>query len=341
MNVFKTDLKKVYYFCVAAFVFVAIACNFAFFMSMQAQIVDGYLKETKTDVISGSKTKAYQELLGAIWVFVLMSIVIFSLSFAFSMFTYNVFIKNPFSKLRTGLKGVRDGDFETRITVKGLSEISSLYEDFNNMVKVVQKKVAIKHYVSNSTEKMVEILNTGEITAQPRRKLVTIFFSDVRGFTSFSEQNDPLVVINTLNEIFNIQVGIIKKNSGDIDKFIGDSIMVEFPTPSLAFKSATEIQARIASFNRKRQDALTVGIGINYGEAIVGAIGAGDQYNWTMIGNTVNVASRLCGAAESGTVVVSASVYEKLKIKRECKETETKVKGISKTVKAYIYDDFA
>jgi adenylate cyclase len=338
---FKTDLKKMFYFCVAALVFVAIAGYFTFFMSIEGHIEKNYLQVNKSDVISGSKARAYQDILSATLVFVFMSIVFFSLSFVFSIVTYNIFIKGPFMKLRNGLRGVRDGDFEMRIPMKGLSEVASLFEDFNNMVKAVQRKVAIKHYVSNSTEKMVEILNTGEITAQPRRKLVTILFSDVRGFTSFSEQNDPLVVISTINEIFNIQVGIIKKNSGDIDKFIGDSIMVEFPSPSLAFKSATEIQNKMAAYNKKRQDSLTVGIGINYGEAIVGAIGAGEQYNWTMIGNTVNVASRLCGAAESGAVLVSASVYEKLKIKRECKEAEIRVKGISKAVKAYVYEDFA
>jgi adenylate cyclase len=340
MNLEKTDLKKIFYFCIAAFTLLVILANFAFFMSVENHIMKSYLPDTKTDTIVGSKSIALKDLLYTTMVFVLLSIIIFSLSFVFSILTYNSFIKNPFSKLRQGLRNVKDGDFETRIPVRGLNEVASLFEDFNNMVKTVQKKVAIKHYVSNSTEKMMENLNTGEITAQPRRKLVTIFFSDVRGFTSFSEQNDPLVVINTINELFNIQVGIIKKNSGDIDKFIGDEIMVEFPTPSLAFKTAMEIQTKIVSYNKKRQIALNIGIGINFGEAIVGAIGAGDQYNWTMIGNTVNVASRLCGAAEAGNIMISASVYEKLKIKRTCKETEIRVKGISKPVKAYIYSDF-
>jgi adenylate cyclase len=115
--------------------------------------------------------------------------------------------------------------------------------------------------------------------------------------------------------------------------------MVEFPSPSLAFKAAQEIQNRMASFNKKRQIALSVGIGINFGEAIVGPIGAGGQYNWTMIGNTVNIASRLCGAAEAGAILISSSVYEKLKIKRSLEETDIKVKGISKAMKAYALRD--
>ena len=83
----------------------------------------------------------------------------------------------------------------------------------------------------------------------------------------------------------------------------GDEIMVEFPTPSLAFKAASEIQKKLQSFNNRREIPLEVGIGINFGEAIVGAIGSGAQYDWTMIGHTVNVARRLCAAAEKGEIV--------------------------------------
>jgi class 3 adenylate cyclase len=268
---------------------------------------------------------------------VFISLGVFLLPFIFALVTYGIYIHKPFAALRNGFKSVKEGDFETRLTVKGLREIAGLYEDFNTMIKACQKKIAIKHYVSGSTEKMVEHLNAGEITTQPRRKLVTIFFSDVRDFTAFSEQNDPLVVINTINEIFDIQVAAINRNSGDIDKFIGDEIMVEFPSPSAAFKAADEIQAKIQSFNRKRDFLLQVGIGINYGEAIVGAIGSGDQFNWTMIGHTVNVARRLCSVAEPGDIVISAAVFEKLKIKRACQESEIKVKGISKSVHAYLF----
>jgi class 3 adenylate cyclase len=185
---------------------------------------------------------------------------------------------------------------------------------------------------------MVEGLKTGEISIQPRRKLVTVFFSDVRGFTSYAEEHDPLMVINTINEIFYIQVNIINKNFGDIDKFIGDEIMVEFPSPSLAFKSALEIQKKISSYNKRRKDVLQVGIGINFGEAVVGAVGSGDKYDWTMIGNTVNIGRRLCGAADPDCIVVSAPVYEKLKTKRSCREIDIKVKGISKKVTAYIFE---
>ncbi len=332
----KMDLKKTYYFSTALLVLIVIAVFFIFFMSVEGIIVNKYLPRTQSDGIVVSKTIAYQDLMQLTLILVFVSIGLFVLHFFYSLLTFAMYFQRPFTVLRGGFKSVRDGDFETRLPVKGLVEIAALYEEFNAMVKACQKKISIKHYVSGSTAKMVDGLNAGEITTQPHRKLVTIFFSDVRDFTTFSEQNDPLVVISTINEIFDIQVAAVKRNAGDIDKFIGDEIMVEFASPAAAFKAADEIQSRIAVYNRKRRFPLAVGIGINYGEAVVGAIGSGDQFNWTTIGHTVNVARRLCGLAEPGAIVVSDTVYERLKIKRSCEEADVKVKGISKQVHAYI-----
>ena len=332
----KLDLKKAYYFGVVLLILLAIAAYFVFFLTVGGAFIVKYLPNSKAGTANVSIKDFYQDLLNWTLILVFLSLGIFVLPFVYSLVTYSVFINRPHAVLKRGFKSVKEGDFETRLAVKGLSETAALFEEFNSMVKACQKKISIKHYVSGSTEKMLEHLNSGEITTQPRRKLTTIFFSDVRDFTTFSEQNDPLVVINTINEIFDIQVAAVQRNSGDIDKFIGDEIMVEFPSPSAAFKAADEIQAKIASYNRKRRFPLAVGIGINFGEAVVGAVGAGDQFNWTTIGHTVNVARRLCGVAEAGSIVVSESAYEKLKIKRACERSAIKVKGVSRPVHAYV-----
>ncbi|MBN2737347.1 MAG: adenylate/guanylate cyclase domain-containing protein [Spirochaetales bacterium] len=337
MNPFKADLKKVYYFSIAIFLLLAIVLYGLFFVNIGNTFKIKYLPQTKTDAVQVSRSGILEDINGLTWMYFFISMGLFFLSFIFSFVTYWLFFKRPFNELVKGIRAVSDGDYETRLAVKGLREIADLFEDFNNMVRSCQKKIAIKHYVSGSTEKMIEQLETGEITTQPHRKLITIFFSDVREFTSFSEQNDPLVVINTINEIFSIQVAAIKKYKGDIDKFIGDEIMVEFPTPAQAFKAAMEIQRKLVTFNSKRENPLEVGIGINFGEAIVGAIGSGIQFDWTMIGHTVNVARRLCAAAEKGEVVVSHSLYEKLNVKRECEQKDIRVKGVSKPVKAYFF----
>jgi class 3 adenylate cyclase len=332
-------MKKVLYFSAAILVLLIISSYFIFGYYLEKHIIKQYLPEAKSDAVSISRSKALKDLMNTNMLFVLVSIIIFILSFLFPIITYIIFIKRPFFHLKLGFQKVKEGDFDTRLPVKGFNEVASLFDNFNNMVKACRKKISIKHYVSGSTEQMVEVLRTGEITIQPRRKLVTVLFSDVRGFTTYAEQNDPLMVINTINEIFGIQVQCINKNSGDIDKFIGDEIMVQFPSPSCAFKCALEIQNKISSFNKKRKDVLKVGIGINYGVAVVGAVGSGEKYDFTMIGNTVNMGRRLCSAAEPGTIVVSESAYEKLKTKRSFRETDIKVKGISKKVTAYIFED--
>ncbi|MBN1697438.1 MAG: adenylate/guanylate cyclase domain-containing protein [Spirochaetales bacterium] len=339
MKLFKTDIKTVLYASAAILVLLLILSYFVFGYNLEKHVIKTYLPEAKTDAVSISRSQAFKDLMTVNMLFVLISIIIFILSFIFPLVAYILFIKRPFFQLRLGFQKVKEGDFDTRLTVKGFNEVASLFDNFNEMVKACRKKISIKHYVSGSTEQMVEVLRTGEITIQPRRKLVTVFFSDVRGFTTYAEEMDPLMVINTLNEIFCIQVQCINKNSGDIDKFIGDEIMVQFPSPSCAFKCALEIQQKIASFNKKRKETLQVGIGINYGVAVVGAVGSGEKYDFTMIGNTVNVGRRLCSAAEPGSIVVSESAYEKLKTKRPFTEIDIKVKGISKKVTAFVFND--
>ena len=204
------------------------------------------------------------------------------------------------------------------------------------MIKDISKKIVIQKYVSKSTAEMLENIKTGEFTSGPQRKNITVFFSDIRGFTAFSEKNDPLIVVNRLNELFDVQVKIIARNGGDIDKFVGDSIMAIFPSPQKAFKASLDIQKKIIEFNKKKKLSLNIGIGINFGEAVVGAVGSGDSYNWTTIGDTVNLASRLCSIAEGGTICISQNILKKVKTSKRPKERKIKIKGINKPVSVYV-----
>ena len=238
---FKIDLKKVHYAGSALLILLAIAVFFVFFLGVRNVFIHKYFPNPK----AGSALVTVRDVYDDFWAWTAIlagtCLGLFALSFVYSLVTYSLYFRRPQTALRNGFRGVKEGDFETRLPVKGLAETAALFEEFNAMVRACQKKISIKHYVSGSTEKMVERLNAGEITTQPRRKLTVIFFSDVRDFTTFSEKNDPLVVINTINEIFDIQVAAVKRHSGDIDKFIGDEIMVEFPSPAAAFRAADEI----------------------------------------------------------------------------------------------------
>ncbi len=266
----------------------------------------------------------------------MMILILLILMSGFIIYLISILFNDPIKKLSGSFNQVQNGDFGVKLPDKGKSSLSRLYRQFNKMIKDLSKKIVIQKYISKSTAEMLENIKTGEFTTGPQRKNITVFFSDIRGFTTFSEKNDPLVVVNRLNELFDIQVKIIARNSGDIDKFVGDAVMAIFPSPQKALNASLNIQKKITEFNKKKKLGLNVGIGINYGEAVVGAVGSGDSYNWTTIGDTVNIASRLCNMAESSTIFISQSVLKKIKTSKRPKERKVKIKGINKPVSVYI-----
>ncbi|NBO79318.1 MAG: adenylate/guanylate cyclase domain-containing protein, partial [Actinobacteria bacterium] len=149
-----------------------------------------------------------------------------------------------------------------------------------------------------------EMLNLGG-----QEQEVTILFSDIRGFTSMSESMAPNEVVETLNDYFNLMIEIIFKYNGTLDKIIGDALMVIYGAPNSTDKdtenavlTAIEMQEKLIEFNQRRiihsKLPITIGIGINRGRVISGNIGSRQQMNFTVIGDSVNLASRLCSAAK-------------------------------------------
>lgn len=246
-------------------------------------------------------------------------------------------VLSPIKRLEKAMKEVGGGNLEVSLKSNNKGWAGRLYTTFNSLVKFYSKKLAVNKYVSNSTSKMLESLRTGEYTTEPVRREATIFFSDIRGFTNHSSERDPLELITTLNEIFHIQAEVITSYKGEIDKFAGDEIMALFPGPQLAFKAAIEIQQRMKRYNHKRKEPLPLGIGINYGEVVVGAIGAGELYDWTSIGHTINIGQRLCSTAEPGRIYISQSAFVKISTNKSHTEKSISVKGISKRQKVYIF----
>ncbi len=133
----------------------------------------------------------------------------------------------------------------------------------------------------------------------------TLFYSDIRRFTSYSERHSPRQVIEFLNDIIGLQVEIVHGCGGDVDKMIGDAVLARFQGPD---KAANAVRAAI-----RIQEALVagtyprgIGIGLFSGSVIAGGIGPEDRRDYTIIGDAVNVAARLCTLAEAGEVVVDA-----------------------------------
>lgn len=196
--------------------------------------------------------------------------------------------------------------------------------------------------------------NTDEKIGVGETRAVAILFSDIRSFTNISEKNRADVLVAFLNRYFSIMVEIIKKHGGTIDKFIGDAIMAEFGTPvsyedncRRAVMAAYEMRDALDSIEMGdlvMPDGMkfNIGIGIHYGDVIVGSIGSKDKTDYSVIGDNVNLASRLEGLTKTyGTqILVSESVKNDAGENSFCFRhlDDVRVKGKKNAVPIYAVD---
>jgi adenylate cyclase len=156
------------------------------------------------------------------------------------------------------------------------------------------------------------------------KKPVVVYFSDIRGFTPMSETMKPEEIAELLREYFTEMVDIVFEHQGTLDKFIGDAIMALWGAPirleddaDRAMKCALDQIATLERMNAKwkesDRDPLAIGIGINFGEVFAGNIGSNRRLEYTVIGDAVNTASRLCSIAGRNEIVISEWFYKELK----------------------------
>ena len=235
-----------------------------------------------------------------------------------------------------------------RLDPKGNKQGSVIaLEDISDVSKV---KNTFKRYVSKQV--VDELLgDDGKLNLGGEQREVTILFTDIRGFTSMSEKMKPERVVTTLNEYFSDMIDIVFKNNGTLDKIIGDELMVLYGAPisgdndtARAVETAVEMQHKIKELNidrkKRKEPPILVGAGINKGLVVSGNIGSRDLMDYTVIGDTVNVASRLCAAAGPGEIMVSSSVYGATKKEFSYDKLEPiKVKGKEKKVPVFLIND--
>ena len=196
-------------------------------------------------------------------------------------------------------------------------------------------------FVSNEVKD--KILSHADAVSHGEKKTVAILFCDIRGFTAFSEKAPPEKVVEYLNEYLDAMVRAIASAGGTIDKFIGDAIMAVFGgvldvenPPDSALAAALLMRASLTELNQRREAAglptIRNGIGIHYGEVLQGAIGSAERKDFTVIGDTVNSASRLEGLCKdfSTDLVFSDEVYRAASepVRARCSRLgEARVKG--------------
>lgn len=209
-----------------------------------------------------------------------------------------------------------------------------------------QVKKAFSQYVSPAV--LNEVLsNLDNLLLGGQRKEMTVMFSDIRGFTSLSEQMEPQSFVELLNGYLSAMSGIILQHSGVIDKYIGDAIMAFWGAPvdnpdhaDQAVAAAVSQIKRLREFNQAHAEFpdLAIGIGLNSGEMTVGNMGSNERFDYTIIGDNVNLGARLEGLTKLYGVEIIISEFTKNKLTAEfeiCKLDRVKVKGKSKAVDIY------
>jgi adenylate cyclase len=187
-------------------------------------------------------------------------------------------------------------------------------------VNAEKKRLTLARFLSPAI--LDEVLREGtSLELGGTKRVVTTMFCDIRGFTKMSESMTPEVVVAVLNEHFSAMTDIIFRYNGTLDKFIGDEIMAVFGAPIFAdddavraVKVALLIMAKNVELNRQREmehrPMLQLGIGINTGEVVAGYIGAPAKMEFTVVGDHVNVARRLCDLAKGGQIIAGGSTME-------------------------------
>jgi adenylate cyclase len=176
---------------------------------------------------------------------------------------------------------------------------------------------------------------------------VAVLFSDIRGFTALSEDMRPDDVARLLSEYFSVMVEVVFRHNGTLDKFIGDAIMAQWGAPiagtddaGSAMAAALEMMRELDTLNAKwraqGRPALQIGVGLNYGESFAGYIGSERRLEYTVIGDAVNTASRLCAAAEGGEILLSGEMRAALSAPPPMVERGTmELRGKSQPIPVY------
>jgi len=280
----------------------------------------------------------------------------------------------PVRRIDAALARIAGGGFDTRVSVPNRDEFGHLTENLNrtasrlsgaytelatlnaNLQETVEIKVTelermsrLKRYVSPQVAASI-IAQEGDLDLPPRRKYLTTFFSDVRGFTTASERMEPEELIDELNDYLGEMTGIVFAHEGTLDKYVGDALMVFFGDPiaqqdhaARAVRMAFEMRERMRSLQERWQQTyrqpFEIGIGISTGWVTVGDIGPTTRSDYTVLGYEVNLASRLSDHATAGQILITEQTLEEIGDLVDARPVEgVSLKGMSRAVRVYEVD---
>jgi|GEM_PF-2458086 len=217
-------------------------------------------------------------------------------------------ISRPAGHLRERLLEIGRGQLDTRARIDALDTFGEVSSAFNHMVDGLKQRELLKETFGRYvTQQVADEILAGRIRLGGERRTATVLFSDIRGFTTLSEQLSPEEVVAFLNEFLEMMVDCVLEHGGVLDKFIGDAVLAVFGVPvsrgsveadaRAAVACARTMGERLDVLNERRVAAgkapIRIGIGVHTGELVAGNIGSPRRMQYTVIGDTVNVGSRL------------------------------------------------
>lgn len=228
-------------------------------------------------------------------------------------------VTRPVLNLVRGAQRIEQGNYQQPVSIRQHDELGRLAEAFNQMARGLAEKEKVRDLLGKVVSpEIAEELLSKKIELGGEECEVTVLFTDIRGFTSLCEGKSPRQILALLNEYFTALTGVIEVNGGVVDKYIGDAVMALFGAPvhhrdaaSRAVCTAMGMEAALDKVNReyvsRGASPIHIGVGINTDEVVVGNMGTQSRLNYTVIGDGVNLASRLEGLTKhyGVTVVVS------------------------------------
>lgn len=277
-------------------------------------------------ISSTSEKKAFEEVYNIQKRNIYLMIVVVNVSILF-VFFYSRRLTRPILKLVDASKEIEKGNFHLTLEPESGDEIGKLTSSFVEMGKGLSDRDKMKDAFGKFVNKdIAEMVLKGEVKLGGDKRECVILFSDIRSFTSISERIEPELVVEFLNQYFTAMVKCINANGGSVNKYIGDAIMAVWgelghtdSDTENAINAALDMRKSLLQFNKGRgtdkKPRISIGIGINTGEVIAGQIGSEDRLEYTVIGDTVNLASRVESLTKEfgADILITGNSYEKVK----------------------------
>ncbi len=273
----------------------------------------------------------------------------------FAAYAISRYVSKPINELLDATHRIGSGSFPVEVSDRRNDELGKLLLAINDMGKDLFQKTQVETLLKKFLAKDVvdEVLHQLEtVKVGGERVHATVMFADIVGFTSLSEKLSPEQVADFLNEYFSYFSVCARLYFGSIDKFIGDCAMVVFGSPKKdeehqfhAVACAVLMQRLMRNLNEKRrlkgEVEIQLRIGINSGKMLAGLLGTQQKMEYTVVGDSVNLASRLCGEAAPGQIITTHDVYSSLFAEQKIVAKfykQLRVRGKEQTVDTYIVE---